>query len=62
MNRKKTIFSSDDQKEQQMEKDTDWTYPYQNNYPGDSKNEHRTLETANVLIGESEIGQQNENL
>lgn len=36
--------------------------PNQNNYRGDSLNEHHSIETANILIGENEIGQQNENL
>lgn len=29
---------------------------------GNSINEHRSIESANILIGEKEIGQQNENL
>jgi hypothetical protein len=30
--------------------------------PGDSVNEHKFLEEANMIIAEGEIGQQNENL
>lgn len=37
-------------------------YPSDNNYKGDSLNEHHLIETANILISENEIGQQNENL
>lgn len=37
-------------------------YPEKNNYPGDSLDEHRAIETANIIIAENEIGQQNENL
>lgn len=33
-----------------------------NKVTGDSINEHRIIESANILIGEKEIGQQNENL
>ncbi len=40
----------------------DEKYPNQNNDRGDSLNEHHSIETANILIGENEIGQQNENL
>ncbi|WP_156416228.1 hypothetical protein [Cytobacillus dafuensis] len=37
-------------------------FPNHNNDPGESLNEHRAIETANVLISEKELGQQNENL
>lgn len=40
----------------------DEKYPNQNNYRGDSLNEHHSIETANIIISENEIGQQNENL
>ncbi|MCJ7843333.1 hypothetical protein MUB24_21135 [Lederbergia sp. NSJ-179] len=30
--------------------------------PGDSVEEHRSIETANIQIAEDEIGQQNNNL
>lgn len=36
--------------------------PMKHNEPGDSINEHRAMEMANILIGEKEIDQQNENL
>lgn len=41
---------------------TDGRFPNQKNYPGDSVNEHESLETANIIISEGEIGQQRENL
>ncbi|RTR28765.1 hypothetical protein EKG37_16225 [Robertmurraya yapensis] len=41
---------------------TDGRAPNQKNYPGDSVNEHESLETANTIIAEGEIGQQKENL
>jgi hypothetical protein len=37
-------------------------FPNQKNVPGDSVNEHKFLEEANMIIAEGEIGQQNENL
>jgi hypothetical protein len=37
-------------------------YPNEKNIPGDSVNEHKFLEEANMMIAEGEIGQQNENL
>ncbi|MBS4189595.1 hypothetical protein KHA94_05135 [Bacillus sp. FJAT-49705] len=37
-------------------------FPNHNNDPGESINEHRAIEFANVLISEKELGQQNENL
>ncbi|MBY0120406.1 hypothetical protein [Bacillus sp. S/N-304-OC-R1] len=33
----------------------------QNNYPSESINEHRAVETGNILLAEKELGQQNEN-
>lgn len=33
----------------------------QHNYPGDSVNEHKNLEEANIYINQGEIGQQREN-
>ncbi|WP_449621509.1 hypothetical protein [Robertmurraya sp. Marseille-Q9965] len=41
---------------------TDGRAPNQKNYPGDSVDEHESLETANTIIAEGEIGQQRENL
>lgn len=41
---------------------TDESASNQNNYRGDSVNEHEKLETANTIIAEGEIGQQRENL
>ncbi len=40
----------------------DEKHPNENNYRGGALNEHHSIETANILIGENEIGQQNENL
>ncbi|WP_174733121.1 hypothetical protein [Mesobacillus harenae] len=42
--------------------ETDGRGPNLRNYPGDSVNEHKNLETANILITGDEIRQQNENL
>lgn len=33
----------------------------QNNYPSESIEEHRAVETGNILLAEKELGQQNEN-
>ena len=33
----------------------------QNNYPSESIEEHRAVETGNILMAEKELGQQNEN-
>ena len=33
----------------------------QNNYPGGSIDEHRAVETGNILLAAKELGQQNEN-
>lgn len=32
-----------------------------NNYPSNSIDEHRAVETGNILLAEKELGQQNEN-
>ncbi|WNS73497.1 hypothetical protein RRV45_11215 [Bacillus sp. DTU_2020_1000418_1_SI_GHA_SEK_038] len=32
-----------------------------NNYPSDSIDEHRAVETGNIILAEKELGQQNEN-
>jgi hypothetical protein len=48
--------------EKQMTVDNDGRFPNLRNYPGDSVNEHESLETANAVIGKGEIGQQKENL
>jgi hypothetical protein len=34
----------------------------QDNYPSNSIDEHRAVETGNILLAEKEFGQQNENL
>ncbi|WP_170289760.1 hypothetical protein [Cytobacillus depressus] len=34
----------------------------QDNYPSNSIDEHRSVETGNILLAEKELGQQNENL
>jgi hypothetical protein len=36
--------------------------PNNKNIPGDSVDGHKSLEVANMMISEKEIGQQNENL
>jgi hypothetical protein len=41
---------------------TDGTIPNMKNIPGDSIDEYTNLKKANTIIGEKEIGQQNENL
>jgi hypothetical protein len=45
-----------------MTVDTDGRGLNERNTPGDSVNEHESLETANAIIAAGEIGQQNENL
>ena len=37
-------------------------FPNLKNIPGDSVDEHESLEEANAIIAKGEIGQQNENL
>jgi hypothetical protein len=49
-------------KDESITIDTDGRFPNKNNYPGDSVNEHESIETANSIIAEGEIGQQRENL
>lgn len=41
---------------------TGGVFPNQKSVPGDSVKEHKRLEAANVILGEEEIRQQNENL
>ncbi|XCQ26601.1 hypothetical protein ABXS71_10030 [Bacillus infantis] len=48
--------------EPEMTIDTDARGINERNTPGDSVNEHESLETANSIIAAGEIGQQNENL
>lgn len=51
-----------EKKHELEEKEKIIKYPSQKYEPGDSINEHRAIEIANMLIAENEIGQQNENL
>ncbi|EIJ78141.1 hypothetical protein PB1_11294 [Bacillus methanolicus PB1] len=41
---------------------TDDVFPNSKNFPGDSVDNHKNLEVANMIVGGKEIGQQNENL
>ncbi|WP_416825228.1 hypothetical protein [Ectobacillus polymachus] len=49
-------------KKQQVMINTENTFPDMKNIPGNSVDEHRSLEEANAIIAQNEIGQQNENL
>jgi hypothetical protein len=48
--------------EQQMTINNGSVFPNKKNVAGDSVNEHKLLEEANVIISGDEIRQQNENL
>ncbi|WP_077213345.1 hypothetical protein [Bacillus dakarensis] len=63
MNQKKQDeFLTQAAKKEQFSIDNDGNFPNQKSFPGDSVDGHEELETANALIAEAEIGQQNENL
>ncbi|MCD7034216.1 hypothetical protein LRR81_08215 [Metabacillus sp. GX 13764] len=47
---------------EQLTVQSDGAFPNQKNVARDSVEEHKNLETANILLGEDEIRQQNENL
>jgi hypothetical protein len=49
-------------KEQQMTINNGSVFPNKKNVAGDSVNEHKFLEEANIIISGDEIHQQNENL
>lgn len=49
-------------KEEEVTIDTSGRFPNKKNFPGDSVNEHESIENANAIIAEGEIGQQRENL
>ncbi len=49
-------------REQQMTINNGSVFPNKKNVAGDSVNEHKFLEEANIIISGDEIHQQNENL
>ncbi|TYR81500.1 hypothetical protein FZC66_06565 [Priestia megaterium] len=50
------------EKERQITRQDDGAYPNRNDISGDSVDELRKIEEVNMMMGEKEIGQQNENL
>lgn len=59
---KKKDYHTNAPKKQQVTINTGGTFPNLKNIPGDSVDEHKALEEANVIIAQDEIRQQNENL
>jgi hypothetical protein len=59
---KKEDYLTPTANEEQITIENGSIFPNKKNVPGDSVNQHKDLEEANILISEGEIGQQNENL
>lgn len=59
---KKKDYLTTAPKEEQMTIENGSMFPNLKNVPGDSVNEHKELEEANIVITGDEIKQQNENL
>nr|WP_263326144.1 hypothetical protein [Neobacillus sp. Marseille-Q6967] len=59
---KKNDYLTTAPKESQVTINNGSIFPNQKNVPGDSVDEHKSLEEANTMIAGDEIRQQNENL
>lgn len=58
---KKETYLTNAPKENKITIDNDGNFPNLKNVTGDSVNEHKNLEEANLIIAQKELGQQNEN-